>query len=74
MKIEGKMMQFMTGSKAEATEEGAEMQEDDVATLELKSRHQEQPVQPPAAEADVATRRLMSRHHNQQQKGTEGLS
>ena len=32
MKIEGKMMQFMTGSKAEATEEGAEMQEDDVAT------------------------------------------
>ena len=34
MKIEGKMMQFMTGSKAEATEEGAEGQEDDVATLQ----------------------------------------
>ena len=48
MKIEGKMMQGMTGSKSEATEEGAEMQEDDVATCELKSRHQEQPVQPPA--------------------------
>ena len=48
MKIEGKMMQGMTGSKSEATEEGAEMQEDDVATWELKSRHQEQPVQPPA--------------------------
>ena len=41
MKIERKMMQVMTGSKAEATEEGAEMQEDDVATWELKSRHQE---------------------------------
>ena len=49
MKIEGKMMQFMTGSKAEATEEGAKMQEDDVATWELKSRHQKQPVQPAAA-------------------------
>ena len=48
MKIEGKMMQGMTGSKSEATKEGAEMQEDDVATWELKSRHQEQPVQPPA--------------------------
>ena len=48
MKIEGKMMQVMTGSKAEATEEGAEMQKDDVATWELKSRHQEKPVQPPA--------------------------
>ena len=32
MKIEGKMMQVMTGSKSEATEEGEEMQEDDVAT------------------------------------------
>ena len=48
MKIAGKMMQVMTGSKAEATEEGAEMQEDDVATWELKSRHQERPVQPQA--------------------------
>ena len=42
-------MQFMTGSKAEAAEEGAEIEEVDVATWELKSRHQEQPVQPAAA-------------------------
>ena len=32
-------MQFMTGSKAEAAEEGAEIKEVDVATWELKSRH-----------------------------------
>ena len=38
-----------------AAEEGAEFKEDDVATWELKSRHQEQPVQPTAAQADVAT-------------------
>ena len=49
MKIEGKMMQFMTGSKAEATEEGAEIKKVDVATWELKSRHQDKPVQPAAA-------------------------
>ena len=49
MKIEGNVMQFMTGSKAEATEEGAEIKEVDVATWKLKSRHQDQPVQPAAA-------------------------
>ena len=48
-------MQFMTGSKAEAAEEGAEIKKVDVATWELKSRHQDQPVQPAAAEDDVAT-------------------
>ena len=37
-------MQFMTGSKAEAVEEGAEIKKVDVATWELKSRHQEQQV------------------------------
>ena len=41
MKIEGKMMQFMTGSEAEATEEEAEIQEDDVATRKAMSRPQE---------------------------------
>ena len=49
MKIEGKMMQLMTGSKAEATEEGAEIKKVDVATWKLKSQHQEQPVQTAAA-------------------------
>ena len=49
MKIEGKVMQFMTGSKAEAAEEGAEIKKVDVATWELKSRHQDQPVQPATA-------------------------
>ena len=37
MKIEGKMMQFMTGSKAEATEEGAEIKKVDVATSRATS-------------------------------------
>ena len=62
MKIEGKMMQFMTGSKAEATEEGAEGQEDDVATLEMMSRHHDQELKTVADEkrcrdkrSDVAT-------------------
>ena len=42
-------MQIVTGRKAEAAEEGAKIKEVDVATWELKSRHQEQPVQPAAA-------------------------
>ena len=42
-------MQFVTGSKAGAAEEGAEILESDVATEGLKSRHHEQPVQPAAA-------------------------
>ena len=42
------MMQ-LEGSKAEAAEEGAEIKKVDVATWELKSRHQDQPVQPAAA-------------------------
>ena len=66
MKIEGKVMQLVARSKAEAAEEGAEIKEVDVATWKLKSRHQEQPVQPAAAEDDVVTRKAMSRHHNQQ--------
>ena len=45
-----------------AAEEGAEVKEVDVATWELKSRHQEQPVQPTAAPGDVATGRLVSQH------------
>ena len=49
MKIEGKVMQLVARSKAEAAEEGAEIKEVDVATWKLKSRHQEQPVQPAAA-------------------------
>ena len=67
-------MQFMTGSKAEAAEEGAEIKKVDVATWELKSRHQDQPVQSAAAEDDVATREAMSRHHNQQWNDSKDLS
>ena len=48
-------MQVATGITTFAVEEGAEFEEVDVATWELKSRHQEQPVQPTAAQSDVAT-------------------
>ena len=44
MKIEGKEMQLVARSKAEAAEEGAEIKEVDVATRDLMSRHQEQRV------------------------------
>ena len=49
------MLQVATIITTYAAEEGAEFKEDDVATWELKSRHQEKPVQPTAAQDDVAT-------------------
>ena len=55
-------MQVATGTTTLAAEEGAEVKEVDVATWELKSRHQEEPVQPIAAPGDVAIGRLVSRH------------
>ena len=49
------MLQVATVITTYAAEEGAEFKGDDVATWELKSRHQEKPVQPTAAQDDVAT-------------------
>ena len=54
-RIERKLLQVATGITTFAAEEEAEFKEVDVATWELKSRHQEQPVQPTAAPGDVAT-------------------
>ena len=48
-------MQVATVITTYAAEERAEFKGDDVATWELKSRHQEKPVQPTAAQDDVAT-------------------